>query len=140
MWAQREIFQILTDCNQQQGWDIPEHVVSYESRVLASKIDQPGWRPEPSYAEQYLTARTPRELLELGNVCWFTRAVFPELGQRRGISASYYTDLGQSCYQRVLKYSEIAAIQSMCRHFDFLAETVHTAIRYHGQLREMWEL
>ena len=139
MWAEREIFKILTECNQRQGWEIPEHVVSYESRVLASKIDKNPWQPEPSYAERFLTVRTPAEMLELGNICWFTRAVFPELGERRGLSKDYYSLLGRSCYESVLKWSEIYAVQTMYRHFDFLAETVYTALRYQQEFREMWD-
>lgn len=137
--AQQGIYDILTETNTRQGWSIPSYVIDYECRILAERMNKNPWQPEPSYAARYLTASRPSELLELGNLCWFTRAVFPELGQRRGIKSSYYVDLGQSCYSRVLDHSRIPAVEVMCRHFEFCAEAVLTAIRHHGEFRSMWD-
>jgi hypothetical protein len=130
---------ILEETNARQGWDIPHYVVVYEAEILASKIDKNPWTPEPSYAERYMKIRTPTEALDLGNTCWFTRAVFPELKSRRGIQPSYYVDLGQSCYERVLTHSELPAVRVLLEHFEFLAETVYTAVRHNGKFREMWD-
>lgn len=137
--AQREIYQILCETNTRQGWSIPTYVIDYECRILAERMDKNPWQPEPSYAERYLQIKRPSEALELGNLCWFTRAVFPELGSRRGITASYYVDLGQSCYSMVLEHSRIPAVQIMRDHFEFCAEAVLTAIRYNGEFRSMWD-
>ncbi len=143
MWAKREIYNILTETNQRQGWTIPEHIVSYESDILAKKIDKNPWQPEPSYAERYLTVTRVSELLELAETCWFTRAVFPELGQRRGINSAYYVQLGESCYSRVLAQldrNNTETLKAMKEHFEFLAETAYTAIRLNTVFREMWDL
>lgn len=140
MWAKQQIHLILDECNTRQGWTIPEHIVTYEAEILAKKIDKTSWQPEPSYAERYLTISKPSELVELAEVCWFTRAVFPELGTRRGINPSYYVDLGQGCYDRALQYFEDRTLRAMSQHFEFLAETVYTAIRLNQEFREMWEL
>jgi len=108
--------------------------------ILVSKVDKTPWQPQPSYAEQYLTARTPSTLKWLGDTCWFTRAVFPQLGERRGISASYYTDLGQGCYSRLLQHTgPDVNLEMMIRHFDFLAEVAWTVIHSQGRFREMWD-
>jgi hypothetical protein len=133
------IKKILTETNEQQGWDIPLYVINYEAEILAEKIDHNPWDPQPSYAEQFMKVRTAREALELGNTCWFTRAVFPEYKSRRGIPASYYVDMGKSCYARVLDQSDLPAVRVLCDHFEFLAETVYTAVRHYGQFREMWD-
>jgi hypothetical protein len=76
----------------------------------------------------------------LGDVCWFTRAVFPQLGEHRGMQASYYTNLGQNCYSRTLQYiGHDLTLELMIRHFDFLAEVTWTVIHSQGRFREMWE-
>lgn len=130
---------ILRETNEQQGWTIPESVLDWQARILAEKIDKNPWQPEPSYAVRYLTIKKPQEALELGNTCWFTRAVFPELGERRGISASYYVDMGRGCYARVLEHSELPTVRIVYEHFEFLAETAYTAIRHYGDFRSMWD-
>lgn len=137
--ACREIRRILTDTNDLHGWHIPNHIIEYESRVLAERLEQPHWRPEPSFAERYMQIRTPEQALALGNVCWFTRSVFPELLSRRGISEQYFVDMGQSCYDRVLRDCDSMTIKTMRDHFEFLCECTYTAIRHYGEFRSMWD-
>jgi hypothetical protein len=137
--AVNSIRRILEETNERQGWTIPLYVVNYEAEILAEKMDRNPWLPEPSYAERYMMIRNTSEALHLGNTCWFTRAVFPELKQRRGIMPSYYVDMGMSCYGRVLQEKDLPAVRVMQQHFEFLAETVYTAIRHYGDFREMWD-
>ena len=122
-----------------QGWTMPKHVVNYTTTVLAQYVDKPNWEPEPSYAERYLTIRTAAEAQALGDVCWFTRAVFPELKQRHGISSSYYVQLGEGCYDMVLRTVPDPAIKQMRDHFEFIAEMALTALRSQGGFRSMWD-
>jgi hypothetical protein len=133
------IRQILVETNSSQGWTIPNYVLDWEARVLADRIDRSTWQPEPSYAECYMTIRTPGAAIELGNTCWFTRAVFPELGTRRGIDSSYYVQLGQGCFELALKHCDNPTLRTLCKNFEFLAETVYTAIRCNGDFRSMWD-
>lgn len=130
------IKQLLEETNLRQGWQIPQELVEYQARVLAKFAEEPKFEPWPSYAEQYMTIRTQAALQHFADVCWFTRAVFPELGQHRGIQPSYYVQLGSAAYQR----TQQLLLQEMARHFEFLAETALTAVRYNAGLREMWEL
>jgi len=131
---------LFTETIERQGWQIPKSLQDSMVSILVSKVDKNPWQPQPSYAEQYLTARSPNTLKWLGDTCWFTRAIFPQLGERRGISASYYTDLGQGCYSRLLQYTgPDANIELMIRHFDFLAEVAWTVIHSQGRFREMWD-
>lgn len=130
---------ILEETYEQHGFQVPEIVVSYTAHILADKIDNPAWQPETSYAERYLTLKTVHDALDLGNTCWFTRAVFPELGQRRGISSSYYVQLGQGCYERVLAVNDHPAIKILNEHFEWTAEIAHTAVRYYGNFRSLWD-
>lgn len=131
---------ILEETYENQGWQIPKAVIDYQCQILAAMIDRNPWQPEPSYAERYLTIRNSQEAVNLGNVCWFTRAVFPELGTRRGITARYYVDLGQGCYERALAAQNTPVLKIMCEHFEFLAECAYTAIRWNQGFREMWDL
>lgn len=137
--AVQGIKSILSDTNKLHGWRIPDYVIDYEAGVLASKIDRVPWQPEPSYAERYMQLRTPRDAIELANTCWFTRAVFPELKQRHGISERYYVDMGVACYETVLKHNDWPAVRTLHKHFEFLAETAYTAIRHYGEFRSMWD-
>lgn len=131
---------ILRETCTRQGWQLPEPVLDYAVKILADKLDKNPWQPEPSYAERYLTLRTAQEAIDLGNTCWFTRAVFPELMERRGIKSSYFVDMGQGCYSLVLKQVEHPAIAVLNQHFEFTAEVTHTAVRYCNHFREMWDL
>lgn len=140
MTAKTAFRTILTETYRLHGWDIPEYVLAYKTEILYDRMSRPNWQPQPSYAECFLSVKTTRQALDLANTCWFTRAVFPELGQRH-ISSDYYTDLGQSCYDRVIQSSAVASptLAAMRDHFDFLAETAYTAIRHFGDFRSMWD-
>lgn len=139
MFAHAAFKDLLEETLELQGWTMPKTVVNYTTSVLAEFVDRPHWQPEPSYAEQYMTIRTAAEAQRLGDVCWFTRAVFPELGERRGISASYYVQLGEGCYDRVLRTVPDPAVKLMRDHFEFIAEMALTAIRAQGGFRTMWD-
>ena len=132
-------FTLMTDTLDRQGWHVPQKLQQHMVEVLVNKIDQNPWQPEPSYAEQYMTVRGTDAIMALGDTCWFTRAVFPDIGAKRGISSSYYTDLGQGCYTRVLaQIGPDTEIQHLRDHFDFLAEVAWTVIHSQGEFREMW--
>ena len=130
---------ILEQCLERQGWQLPPDVVSYCSRILEDHIARPDWQPKPSYAEQFMQIKTLTQALELGNECWFTRAVFPELMQRRGIQPSYYVDLGQSCWSRVLSETGNPTLRQITEHFEFTAEVAWTAVHSQGGFRSMWD-
>jgi hypothetical protein len=139
-YAVTAIRSLLEETNQRQGWQIPDMVTEYLALLFAEKIDKNPWQPEPSYAEQFMTLKSARAALALGNTCFFTRSVFPELKQRRGINMSYYTQLGQSCYAWAVKAGTAPAVEIINRHFDFLAECSYTAIRLNQEFRSMWDL
>lgn len=130
---------ILTDTLKLQGWEMPNPVVDYTVNLLADKLDKNPWLPEPSFAERYLTIKSVFDAQDLGDTCFFARAVFPELGSRHGISSSYYVDLGQGCYSYVLRINPDPAIKQMRDHFEFVAEVVWTAVRAYGQFRPLWD-
>ena len=131
--------QLLEETLETQGWTMPTTVLNYTATVLADYANRPRWQPEPSYAERYMTIRTAQEAQALGDCCWFTRAVFPELLERRGISASYYVQLGEGCYDRVYRVMPDPAIKHMRDHFEFIAEMALTAVRAQGGFRSMWD-
>lgn len=138
-FAQQEFRNLFKECLERQGWLIPDNIANYATRILVEKIDKNPWYPEPSYAEVYLNTKSPVALVALGDTCWFTRAVFPELGERRGINSSYYVDLGTSCYSRARKTVSNPTLEQMEQHFEFLAEVAYTAIWSKGDFRSMWE-
>ncbi len=129
---------ILKETVEAHSWQIPEPVLEYTVRILADKVDKIPFTPEPSYAEAYLKLRTPSAALELGNTCFFTRSVFPELLERRGLQASYFVELGQGSYSIALKHADMPQVKIIRDNFEFLAEVVYTAIRLNGEFRSMW--
>ena len=131
---------ILKETFDRQGWTIPTDTLEYTVKILADKLDKNPWQPEPSYAERYLTLKTATDALDLGNTCWFTRAVFPELMERRGLKSSYFVQMGQGCYSLVLKHTEHPAVRTLYTHFEFTAEMAYTAVRHFNSQREMWDL
>lgn len=138
-FALEQIEQIVLETLEQQGWVMPENVYHYTTRLLTQYWDKPNWQPQPSYAECYLKITDPRAAQQLGDACFFTRAVFPELGARRGINSNYYVQLGQGCYTMLLQYTPDPTIAQMRDHFEFLAEMIYTAIHSQGDFRSMWE-
>ena len=129
---------ILKETLELQGWEIPNPVVDYTVHLLAERIDKNPWQPEPSFAERYMTIRSVFDAQDLGDTCFFTRAVFPELGSRRGINSSYYVGIGQGCYSYVLRMTPDPAIKQMRDNFEFLAEVVWTSVREFGHFRPLW--
>jgi hypothetical protein len=139
MKPQQVLRTALIDTYRQHGWEIPNSVIDYESELFSLYIDKPDFEPKPSYAEQYMTMNTVSEARRLADCCFFTRSVFPDLKQHRGISSSYFVDMGQGCYDRVYKETGYAVMLVMRDHFEFLAECAYTAIRMNGEFRSMWE-
>ena len=138
-FATKEIECILRECAERQGWELPQTLIRYATGILADKINKNPWQPEPSYAEAYLNTKDAAALVALGDTCWFTRAVFPESRQRRGIPASYYVDLGTGCYARARMTVRVPVLALMEQHFEFLAEVAYTAIWSRGGFRSMWD-
>lgn len=130
---------ILHETLELQGWEVPNPVVVYTTNLLAEKLDKNPWLPEPSFAERYMTLKNVSDAQDLGDTCFFTRAVFPELGNRRGINSSYYVTIGQGCYDQVLRIIPDPALRQMRDHFEFLAEVVWTSVRAYGQFRPLWD-
>lgn len=129
---------ILNETLETNGWELPNPVVEYTVNLLVEKIDKNPWLPEPSFAERYMTLKSAVEAQDLGDTCFFTRAIFPELGNRHGIASSYYVSIGQGCYSYAYKIVPDPAVKHMRDHFEFLAEVVWTSIRAYGYFRPLW--
>jgi hypothetical protein len=134
-----EIRLILTETWERQGWIVPDHITDYETIILASMIRRVPWQPRPSYAERFMMLRTVQEYIEFGNICWFTRAVFPQCLERRGMKEHYFVELGQSAYDMALKHIDSTVITEMRDYFEWTAEMTYTAIHSDGGFRLMWD-
>lgn len=136
--AAQGIRDILKETVDRHGWCIPLPVFDYTVSILAEKVSQVPFTPEPSYAERYMMIKTPSEALAFGNTCFFTRGVFPDLMTNRGLNSDYFVSLGQGSYTMVLKHSQLPHVKVLRDHFEFLAEVVYTAVRLNGEFRSMW--
>lgn len=130
---------VLEECCERQGWVMPIDVIDYCAHVLYDHVNRPDWQPKPSYAEQFMTMRTVKQAMLLGNECWFARAVFPDMMKKRGVNSSYYVAMGTSCFDRVLTANNNPTVRKLRDHFEFTAEVAWTAIHAKGELRSMWE-
>lgn len=139
LFAQREIRRILTDTWHRQGWAVPDSITDYETQVLLEMLARVPWQPEPSYAERYMALRNLKDYVEFGNICWFTRAVFPQCMERRGLTERYFTELGQSAWDRAVQITGNPILTQMRDHFDWTAEMTYTAIHSHSEFRSMWD-
>lgn len=142
MWTEsvrREFRKIITDCLDRQGWEWPKTVTDYVTDLLVDRIDANPWQPEPSYAEQYMRLQTAAQARSLGDTAFFARAVFPSYMERRGLGADYFVQIGQGCYDRVLKEQDVTALRFMRRDFEYIAEMTWTAVHSQGELRRMWQ-
>lgn len=137
-FSDQQISILLRDCCEQHGWQLPHQCLLYMTQVLSDHMNKPDWQPQPSYAEAFMRVNTVLGYNALANECWFARAVFPTLLSRRGLNASYFVQMGQTCFDQVYSRSgnEIAA--TMRDHFEFLAEVAWTTVHAQGEWRSMW--
>lgn len=128
------ITQLVVDCEQVTGIDLPHPIRLYTIAVLASRLDQPNWQPDPSWSQRYLTLRTAQEAKELGDTALFAVSVFPTLGARRGISRSYYVSIGQGSYCRAAQTLNESLYTQLGEHFEFIAGFMGQCVHAHRKV------
>jgi hypothetical protein len=121
-------FGIVREAQENTGYELPVHLEHYVVMVLAIHIDKPNWHPEQSFAEAYLKLKSRRNAKELGDTCLFVSGVFPTFGSNKGLSRSYFQNIGKTSYSQVT--GELFSDLSL--HFDFLSDFIDVAIHTPG--------
>ena len=128
------ITQLVVDCEHVTGVDLPRPIRLYTIAVLASRLDQPDWQPDPSWGERYLALKTAQEAKELGDTALFAVSVFPTLGARRGISRDYYVSIGQGSYSRAAQRLNESLYTQLGEHFEFIASFMGQCVNSHRKV------
>ena len=117
-------FGIVREAQETTGYQLPVHLEHYVVMVLAIHIDKPNWQPEQSFAEAYLKLNNRSNAKELGDTCLFVSGVFPSFGSNKGLSRSYFQNIGKSSYGQL--GSELFV--DLTNHFDFLSDFINISI------------
>jgi hypothetical protein len=114
------------------GVTLPATLADYLTLLLASRLDRVDIIPDPSFAERWLLIQqrpTTPALVDYADTCLFFTSLLPEYGQRRGLSITYYTTLGQSAYQSAATLADEPCYQQLAEWFVFLQRFLNSAIK-----------
>ncbi len=111
---------IVRETQDTHGYELPEHLESYVVMLLASYVERPNFLPDNSFAESYLNLSKRMDAKQLGDTCLFVSGVFPTYGKRKGLSKSYYINIGMGSYSTM--YGEL--FEDLATHFNFLSDFI----------------
>ena len=115
---------IVRETQDTHGYELPEHLESYIVMLLASYVERPKFLPDDSFAERYLSLSKRMDAKQLGDTCLFVSGVFPNLGRRKGLTKSYYVDIGIGSYSTM--YGEL--FEELATHFNFLSNFIEHSV------------
>jgi hypothetical protein len=130
MYIRDEYTAVFRECiietQHQTGYELPEDLQAYLAILLGSYIDRPYFLPQDSFAQAYMTLREPRHLSakELADVCLFVVGVFPNMGKRYGLDASYYSSIGVSSYDIAAQGLNKQLFELLRDQFDLASEII----------------
>lgn len=126
-------FTVIDQAKQKYGWTMPTYIEQYLSAVLANYTDKPDWQPQPSWAETLLQIQSAHTAKVLGDQALFAAAIFPSLLENKGISYTYFHDIGRTSYNRATEIN-LALFGTMSLHFSYLAYCLQQCVRDNPQL------
>ena len=121
------LFDVVKDTSIKNGYELPEPIEAYIVMLLASHVDKPDFLPD-TFAQAFLTIKSPTQAKELADTCLFVSGVFPTLGERKGISRRYYQDIGSSSYEMVAGARHPELFNTLATHFNFLSDFIEVTV------------
>lgn len=121
-------YDIVKETQGKTGYELPEDLECYLVMLLSQQTKRPNFLPETTFAEMFLTATTPTQRKELGDTCLFVSGVFPYIGNKKGISRSYYSDMGITSYELLSDHWHPELFGSLAKHFCFLSKFIEITI------------
>jgi len=115
---------IVRDTQDTHGYELPDHLEAYIVMLLAHHVEHPDFLPDTSFAEKYLTIDSRKDAKSLGDTCLFVSGVFPNMGKRKGLNRSYYTNIGIGSYSSM--YGNL--FEELATHFIFLSDFIEVTI------------
>jgi hypothetical protein len=127
----RETFSpMIADTCSSSGLDLPMYVKTYIVELMGYWAERTDFTPDPSFAERFMTLKYADEYKTFADQCLFCVALFPELGQRRGIPTSYYAGLGSSAYMTLVSYKvNVKMFTTLSLGFDVCARVITATVR-----------
>ena len=121
------LFDVVKDTSAKRGYDLPEPIEAYVVMLLATHVDKPDFLPN-TFAETFLTIKTPNEAKALADTCLFVAGVFPNIGERKGLKRRYYQDIGSTSYGMVAEVQNPELFSTLATHFNFLSEFIEITV------------
>ena len=112
---------------------MPLYIEQYISAVLANYVDKPDWQPQPSWAETLLQIQSAHAAKVLGDQALFAATFFPNLLAARGVSHTYFHDIGRTSYNRATEIN-LALFGAMSHHFTYLTHCLQQVVRDNPQI------
>ena len=113
---------LVHECQSVKGLDIPKPITIYCTAILADKLDKPLWEPQPNWAERYLTMRSAQDAKDLGDTALWAVGICPTYLTRRGMSRSYYVQIGQGAYSKAADELNQELYMLLSTHFLYISE------------------
>lgn len=128
----RTFYTLIKEQERDTGFQLPQPVEHYCVYLLAERVEKKNIIPDPSFAERYLQMyQDPRleEFKEFGDDCLFFTSLLPEYGNRRGLSKSYFCDLGAASYETCNTLSQDDLYRHLSRCFYELQQFLESTIK-----------
>ncbi len=128
----RTFYTLIRDRERDTGFQMPQSVEHYCVYLLAERVEKKNIIPDPSFAEKYLMMyQDPRmeEFKQFGDDCLFFTSILPEYGARRGLSKSYFCDLGVASYDTCSTLAGDALYKQLSTCFYELQQFLESTIK-----------
>ena len=128
----RTFYTLIKERERDTGFQLPQSVEHYCVYLLAERVEKKNIIPDPSFAEKYLMMyQDPRleEFKQFGDDCLFFTSILPEYGARRGLSKSYFCDLGAASYDTCNTLSQDQLYKQLSRCFYELQQFLEATIK-----------
>lgn len=128
-------YELMSEAKGITGMGLPEELESYVVFLLANHIKKPNFTPQSSFAETYLTisniqGRQGSALSkELADSCLFITGVFPEYGARKGLSISYYSNIGKGSYSKAADHLNMDLFSELSKHFEYARQMINVTVK-----------
>lgn len=121
------LYDVVKETSVTRGYDLPEPIEAYVVMLLSHYVDKPSFLPD-TFAQTFLTIKTPSEAKELADTCLFVSGVFPTIGERKGLNRRYYQDIGSTSYEIVAGTQHAELFNTLATHFNFLSDFIEVTV------------
>lgn len=125
-------YTLIKDRERDTGFQMPQQIEYYCVYLLAERVEKKNIIPDPSFAEKYLLMyQDPKleEFKQFGDDCLFFTSLLPEYGARRGLSKSYFCDMGVASYDTCSTLADDELYKQLSQCFYELQQFLESLIK-----------